>query len=162
MSFEFAPGLLTDNRKVMTQPQSLMARKFQYTGGRSWEQNPDYHYNAFRKEYYFFHGSLMDPSTLARVLQLPSRPQLYPAKIEGYSCKLWGPYPAVVDRPTGAIVHGMAYEVQSSEEADRLQVYETDNYGPWACMIKLQDGRNVGGKVFKWRVDKALHEGGEF
>lgn len=97
-----------------------MARKFQHTGGRSWEQNPDYHYNAFRKEYYLFYGSLMDPPTLARVLQLPSRPQLYPAKIEGYSCKLWGPYLAVVDRPTGAIVHGMAYEVQSFEEAGRL------------------------------------------
>lgn len=59
-------------------------------------------------------------------------------------------------------MHGMAYEVQSSEEADRLQVYETDNYGPWACMIKLRDGRNVGGKVFKWRVDKALLKEGSF
>lgn len=65
-----------------------MARKFQYSEGKAWEQNADYDYNAFRKEYYFFYGTLMDPSTLARVLQLPSRPQLYPAKIVGFSCKL--------------------------------------------------------------------------
>lgn len=139
-----------------------MARKFQYSEGKAWEQNPDYDYNAFQKEYYFFYGTLMDPSTLARVLQLPSRPQLYPAKIVGFSCKLWGPYPAVVDGPTGAIVHGMAYEVQSVEEADRLQAYETDNYAPMGCMIKLQDGRKVGGKVFKWMADKALLRGGSY
>lgn len=139
-----------------------MARKFQYGGGNAWEQTPDYDYSAFRREYYFFYGTLMDPSTLARVLQLPARPQLYPAKIVGYSCKLWGPYPAVMDGPTGAIVHGMAYEVQSSEEADRLQVYETDNYVPRGCMIKLQDGRNIGGKIFKWRADKALLKEGSF
>lgn len=72
----------------MKQPLSLMARKFQNSGGKGWVQNPDYDYYAFRKEYYFLYGTLMDPSTLARVLQLPSRPLLYPAKIVGYGGKL--------------------------------------------------------------------------
>lgn len=139
-----------------------MDRKSLCSRGKGWEQNPDYHYGAFRKEYYFFYGTLMDSATLAKVLQLPLRPMLYPAKIVGYSCKLWGPYPALVDGPTGAIVDGMAYEAQSSEEADRLQVYESDNYEPRGCMIKLQDGRKVGGKVFKWSENKALLKEGSF
>ncbi len=146
----------------MEVPQSLMARKFLYSGGKAWEEDPNYGYNAFRKEYYFFYGTLMDPTTLAKVLQVPTRPHLYPAKIVGYSCKLWGPYPALVDEPPGAIVYGMAYEVQSSDEADRLQTYETDNYRPKGCTIKLQDGREVGGKVFKWRADKSLLKEGAF
>lgn len=38
----------------------------------------------------------MDPTivtTLAKVLQLPMRPQPYLAKIICYGLKLWGPYP---------------------------------------------------------------------
>lgn len=139
-----------------------MDRKFLCSRGKGWEQNPDHDYDAFRKEYYFFYGTLMDSSTLARVLQLPSRPMLYPAKIVGYSCKLWGPYPALEDGPTGAIVDCMAYEVQSSKEADRLQMYESDNYEPRGCMIKIQDARKVGGKVFKWSENKALLKEGKF
>lgn len=140
-----------------------MDRKFLSCGANGgWKGDPDHDYHAFRKEYYFFYGSLMDASTLAKVLQLSSLPMLYPAKIVGYSCKLWGPYPALVDGPTGAIVDGMAYEVQSSQEAERLQVYESDNYDPRGCMITFQDGRKVGGKVFKWSENKALLKEGSF
>lgn len=117
---------------------------------------------SFEKEFYFFYGTLMDPATLAKVLQLPFRPELYPAKIVGYSCKLWGPYPAMVDGPPRAIAYGMTYEVQSSEEADRLQAYETHNYRPRGCTIELQNGKEVGGKVFMWRADKSLLKGGVF
>ena len=139
-----------------------MARKFLHGNGEAWEQNPNYDYNAFRKEYYFFYGTLMGPITLAKVLQLSARPQLYPAKIVGYSCKLWGPYPALVDGPPGAIVYGMAYEVQSSEEADRLQAYETDNYRPRGCRIKFQDGREFSGRVFRWSADSSILKEGVF
>lgn len=146
----------------MEGPPSRTVRKFLSSGGKVWEQDPNYDYNAFRKEFYFFYGSLMDLSTLAKVLQLLFRPNLYPSQIVGYSCKLWGPYPALVDGPPGAIVYGMAYEVQSSEEADRLQAYETDHYIPRACTIKLQNGMKVGGKVFMWNVDKSLLKEGVF
>lgn len=119
---------------------------------------------TFRKEHYFFYGSLMDPSTLARILQLPSPPNLRPAQIVNFVTKLWGPYPAVVDGPTGSTVQGMAYEVQSSEEAERLQFYETEVYEPRACLIRLldQDGRKVAGKVFVWCANKGLLSEGKF
>lgn len=139
-----------------------MARKFLHGGGRAWEVNPNYDYNAFRKTYYFFYGTLMDTKHLAKVLQLPNRPQPHPAKIVGYACKLWGPYPALVDKTPGAIVYGVAYEVQSSEDAERLQFYETDNYSPNACLIKFKDGSEVIGKVFKWVGDKSLLKDGNF
>ena len=144
----------------MEEPLSLMARKFLYGGGRAWEPNPNYDYTAFQKEFYFFYGTLMDMDQLAKVLQLPHRPRSYPAKIVGYSCKLWGPYPALVDNPTGAVVYGVAYEVQSSEEAERLQAYETDSYMPNGCLIKFKDGSQVLGTVFKWNGDESsLREG---
>ena len=93
-----------------------MVRQLLNSGGKAWEPDPVYDYDAFQKEFYFFNGTLMDPKTLAEVLRLPIRPKCYPAKIVGYSCKLWGPYPALVDNPPRAIVHGMACKVQSSEE----------------------------------------------
>lgn len=139
-----------------------MARKFLNSGGQAWEPDPTYDYNAFRKEFYFFYGTLMDPKTLAEVLRLPSRPTCYPANIIGYSCKLWGPYPALVDNPPGAIIHGMAYEVQSPEEVNYLQAYETDNYKPRGCLIEFEDGKEVAGKVFKWNADKSLLKEGVF
>jgi hypothetical protein len=36
------------------EPLSLMARKFLYSGGQAWEQDPDYDNNAFRKEHSLF------------------------------------------------------------------------------------------------------------
>ena len=89
----------------------------------------------------------MDPVTLSKVLQTGARPQLYPAKIIGYSCMLWGPYPAPLDGSPGHTVHGMAYEVQSREEAERLRAYETENYKARSCLIDLEDGRRVEGKL---------------
>jgi gamma-glutamylcyclotransferase (GGCT)/AIG2-like uncharacterized protein YtfP len=117
---------------------------------------------AFRKELYFFYGSLMDSSTLARVLRLRELPELRPAKIVGYHCKLWGPYPALVDGPSDATVHGTAYEVQSPAERERLEWYETYHYKNSACSIELEDGRMVAGRTFKWNEDPALLEEGTF
>ena len=111
-----------------------MARKFLHDEGRAWAPNPTHDYHAFRKTFYFFYGTLMDPDDLAKILQLPGRPESSPAKISGYSCKLWGPYPALVDNLPGAIVHGVAYEVQSPVEAERLQAYETENYSSSDCI----------------------------
>jgi hypothetical protein len=75
----------------MTMPQpSLMVRKF-LRGGDLWESNPNFDYNAFRKELYFFYGTLMDPSMITKVLDLRERLALRPAKITGYKCMLWGP-----------------------------------------------------------------------
>ena len=131
-----------------------MARKFLEANGKAWEQDPNFNY-SFQKQFYFFYGTLKDPEMLAKVLRLPSgsAPQLRPAKIVGYGCKLWGPYPALVDMPrSGSTVSGMAYEVQSKEEADLLQAYETDKYTVAGCRINFQDGGDVSGLVFMWNA----------
>ncbi|KAL1982631.1 hypothetical protein VTN96DRAFT_1066 [Rasamsonia emersonii] len=57
--------------------------------------------NTFKIEYYFFYGTLMDPSILAKVPKHPSRIEPRPAKIIGYSTKFWGDYPALIDGPPG-------------------------------------------------------------
>jgi gamma-glutamylcyclotransferase (GGCT)/AIG2-like uncharacterized protein YtfP len=146
----------------MEKRPSLMIRKFLKDQGRVWEPDPNYRYGAFHKELYFFYGSLMDPSTLANVLELQDRPELQPAKIIGYSCMLWGQYPALLDGPAGAAVYGMAYEVQTPAQKERLEVYETYRYQARSCLIRFQDGRTVLGKTFLWNADKALLEEGTF
>jgi Gamma-glutamyl cyclotransferase, AIG2-like len=57
----------------------------------------------------------MDPTTLAKVLHLEERPILRPAKIIGYRCLLWGPYPALIDGKSGMSVTGVAYDVQAKK-----------------------------------------------
>jgi gamma-glutamylcyclotransferase (GGCT)/AIG2-like uncharacterized protein YtfP len=141
---------------------SLMVRKFLQAQGRAWEPDPNFDYNAFRKELYFFYGTLMDPSTLAKVLQHRDLPDLLPATIVGYRCMLWGPYPALLDDLTGATVYGMAYEVQNPTERERLQAYETSYYKPRPCLIHLQDGRKIIGTTFTWDADTTLLKEGTF
>jgi gamma-glutamylcyclotransferase (GGCT)/AIG2-like uncharacterized protein YtfP len=137
-----------------------MIRKFM--SGKVFEGDPNFDYEAFRREPYFFYGTLMDPSTLAEVLHLDYRPQLKAAKLVGYSCKLWGPYPALVDGPPGAIVRGVTYEVESPEEKKRLEEYETDQYRTSACLIEFETGEQILGRVFKWNGDNSLLREGSF
>lgn len=129
---------------------------------KAWEGIPHHGYNAFRKQYYFFYGTLMDSITLAKVLQLRNRPQLRPAQLVGYSCMRWGPYPALLDGPPGATVYGMAYEIQSPKEVERLRAYETDNYTIKSCWIDFKDGEELAGSTFVWNADKALLKEGAF
>lgn len=97
--------------------------------------NPVTNYPSFRKEYYFFYGTLMDPATLMKVLDFSEEPTLLPAKVIGYYIKLWGKYPALLDGKPGNWVYGMAYEVQSQEHLDRLIAYETEKYEIESCGI---------------------------
>ncbi|KAJ4256815.1 hypothetical protein NW762_008911 [Fusarium torreyae] len=90
---------------------------------------------------YFVYGTLMDPIMLADVLGLESQPKLRPAKIEGYSRKLWGQYPAMQDGPLGAQVSGSVYCVRSVAHAKRLAEYETDSYEAKPCLIQYTDGK---------------------
>jgi gamma-glutamylcyclotransferase (GGCT)/AIG2-like uncharacterized protein YtfP len=98
-----------------------MERKFLQARGRPLEPDPNIAQAAFRKQHYFFYGTLMDASMLAQVLKLRDPPQLQPANIIGYRRAYWGPYPALLDGPPGATVHGKAYVVQSTREEKRLQ-----------------------------------------
>jgi gamma-glutamylcyclotransferase (GGCT)/AIG2-like uncharacterized protein YtfP len=89
---------------------------------------------------YFVYGTLMDPKMLADVLRLKERPKLRPAKIIGYSKKLWGQYPALQEGPQDAQVSGAVYIVQSDAHAKRLAEYETNSYLAKPCLIQYMDG----------------------
>jgi gamma-glutamylcyclotransferase (GGCT)/AIG2-like uncharacterized protein YtfP len=93
---------------------------------------------------YFFYGTLMDPYLLSEILHLPEKPRLRPAKLIGYSLKLWGQYPALVDGATGEVVEGMAYNVESEQHAEKLAKYETRVYRPVPCRIRFTDGGEPG------------------
>lgn len=88
---------------------------------------------------YFFYGTLSDPAMLRDVLGLKTEPQLRPASITDYECKLWGQYPALLDAP-GKVVHGAVYHVETEEHAERLAGYETDNLRADRCRIDYTDG----------------------
>ncbi|CRG82977.1 hypothetical protein PISL3812_00325 [Talaromyces islandicus] len=87
---------------------------------------------------YFFYGTLSDPSMLRDVLGLQSGPKFRPASILVYECKLWGPYPALIDAP-GLSAEGAVYHVQTVEHGERLAAYETDNYQARPCRIHYLD-----------------------
>ncbi|PLN85531.1 hypothetical protein BDW42DRAFT_190813 [Aspergillus taichungensis] len=88
---------------------------------------------------YFFYGTLTDPCLVRELLELDHEPEFRPAYIEGYECKLWGPYPALVGAP-GSTVEGAVYQVTTEKHAARLAAYETVNYRADPCCIYYRDG----------------------
>lgn len=90
---------------------------------------------------YFFYGTLMDPGMLRDILGLRERPVPRPALIRGYTCKLWGQYPALVYSQvlSDQNVAGVVYQVQTEEDAWKLASYETSNYHPEPCSIRYTD-----------------------
>lgn len=116
--------------------------------------------------WYFFYGTVMDPSVLAAVLQVKEPPRLRPARIIGYETRLWGPYPALVCGEPGHEFQGMACEILLQEHLDRLIAYETEKYfipPVWIYLLDVGVGRQerVQGRVFKWDAElDELKEGG--
>ncbi|GIJ91805.1 hypothetical protein Asppvi_010778 [Aspergillus pseudoviridinutans] len=112
---------------------------------------PDYFYQPPKKPQpvdffaaptgpYFFYGTLTDSLMISEILELEEEPKLQPAYILGYECKMWGQYPALMDCP-GSVVEGAAYHVQTTQDAERLAAYETDNYRAEHCLIRYTDGK---------------------
>jgi len=137
--------------------QPPMARKFQIAAQL---ESDEIHPPAppepapWKPVHYFFYGSLMDGQQLAGVLRLDFQPVLRPASIVGYSIKMWGPYPALIDGPAGNVVNGVVYEVQEEVHEKWLAYYETDAYRCTRCGIKLGAGGEViTGKTFVWADD---------
>lgn len=118
---------------------------------------------AFKPTYYFFYGTLTKPEILLHILDLEEPPRLVPASINGYSLSLWGQYKTLLDGPPGNVVEGYAYEVQSAEDEDKLQYYETNAYEPAPCKITLKGKEGptkVRGRTFMYAGDaQALKEG---
>ncbi|KAJ6024148.1 hypothetical protein N7540_004945 [Penicillium herquei] len=122
--------------------------------------NPPEQSTAFQEEYYFFYGSLQDNSCLAKILKRPHRLELHPARLVGWTYKMWGDYPALLSGSQGNTVHGMACEIQTITERDRPIQYETAAYKLQDCWIQLDRGLIVRGKTFVWDGDsEALHDG---
>lgn len=113
-------------------------------------------------EYYFFYGTLKTPQNLKRILDLQEEPQMRKAQIIGYALAKWGDYPALIDGELSQIVSGYAYLVQSGEEAQKLQYYETNAYKVAPLWIYFTDDgipAEVSGKGFAYAGDaKALLE----
>jgi len=74
-----------------------MARKFLAAQNDSGNPFANYRRKPWKPTHYFFYGSLTDERQLMEVLHLDSPPILRPASVIGYSIKLWGQYPALID-----------------------------------------------------------------
>lgn len=102
---------------------------------------------------------------LADVLELDHEPTLRPAKLVGYSCRLWGQYPAMQQGPQDVAVPGAVYPVQSTNDGKRLAEYETNSYSIEACLMQYTDGKEPAedmGHVFMFAGNPRDLEEGDF
>ena len=157
------PPPLKGDRKNYVSP---MAKKFiaarEHPGDRTYL---DYRPAPWKPIHYFFYDSLMDEQQLTEVLHLDSPPVLRPAFLTGYSIKMFGPRPALIDGPVrvGNIVNGMVYEVQREDHEKMLMRFETDAYQSEWCGIRPEDGgKLIYGSTFLWAGDPDLLSEGSF
>ncbi|KAF3063505.1 hypothetical protein GL218_01826 [Daldinia childiae] len=103
--------------------------------------------------WYFFYGTLADPSVLKRLLNINIDPSYCPASVVGGVLKTWGgKYKALVDAPNNKAVQGQAFLVKDQEQEECLQLYETDKYDVVRCEIQLR-GKKVKGLTFRFIGD---------
>ncbi|KAI9776760.1 MAG: hypothetical protein M1839_009404 [Geoglossum umbratile] len=114
---------------------------------------------VYEPVYYFFYGTLTQPETLKRILDLKEEPLLRRAQIVGYSLAKWGDYPTLLDGPPDNVVSGHAYMVQSSDDEWKLAYYETLAYKPAPCLIAFTGSdawpAQVLGRTFMYAGDAA-------
>ena len=141
---------------------SLMLRKFEDCAKQEKLYEESISTKPFPPQLCFFYGTLMDPDELAKVLELgdTERPVTRPASIAGYSCKMCGIYPSLVDGPSPeSVVHGVAFEVTSQFMAKRILGHQM-SYVQHDCVIRFEDGETLPGMTFKWgRSVELLNEG---
>ncbi|KAK5658297.1 hypothetical protein OQA88_2272 [Cercophora sp. LCS_1] len=104
--------------------------------------------------WYFFYGTLADPTVLRRLFALHDEAPLtyQPARILGGSITTWGgKYKALIDAPKNSVVEGFAFLVAAKEHEDALRAYETDIYEVVRCEIEmLNDKTRVYGSTFRF------------
>ncbi|RAH59706.1 hypothetical protein BO85DRAFT_248510 [Aspergillus piperis CBS 112811] len=110
----------------------------------------------FQPHYFFFYGSLSDPSFLAKVLNRQDKPAVRPAMITEHGMRMWGEFPALLDGCPEKPIYGVGYKVRSQVEEDSLAEYETDMYRKKGCVIEFRDGSKVPGVTFVWNADPGL------
>lgn len=120
----------------------------------------------FIEGYFFFYGPLMDPDTLAKVLQLSEPPKLRPARVMSHETKLWGEYPALVQKmKMFHAVDGVACEILLREHWDRLLDYVPGPpYHVAPILIDFLDTgeKSVGGEAFFYEGDPEELRDGSF
>ncbi|KAI5924752.1 hypothetical protein F4810DRAFT_718970 [Camillea tinctor] len=100
--------------------------------------------------WYFFYGTLADPTVLSRLLGV--KPSYRNASVHGGSLTTWGgKYKALVDSP-GKAVHGHAFLVEDVEQEEALCCYETGKYEVVRCELILED-KKVRGLTFRFVGD---------
>lgn len=102
--------------------------------------------------YYFFYGSMADPATLKRTLNLDETAKLHEAYIVGYTVARKDGRPALIDGPQGEVVKGYAYFVGSEAEGKKLREGHPKQCRVAPCLVHFLDGNKVtriSGNVFK-------------
>jgi gamma-glutamylcyclotransferase (GGCT)/AIG2-like uncharacterized protein YtfP len=147
-----APTLIRISYKISPSVQKLQEApdKYRLGTGHRFE-----HIDICRPRFglYFYYGTLIDPCLLLEKLILLSKLRVRPAKVCGYSLKLCGQYPALVDGPFGLVVKGMVYIVEHDGHAERLAEYETKACRPSPCLICFTDNevpREASGTTLKY------------
>ncbi|KAI1465082.1 uncharacterized protein F4812DRAFT_466558 [Daldinia caldariorum] len=102
--------------------------------------------------WYFFYGTLGDPSVLNRLLGC--EPSYRPASVAHAVIKTWGgKYKALVSTiDDKKEVRGQAFLVGNRDQEHCLRLYETDKYDVVRCKIRL-DGEKVRGLTFRFIGD---------
>jgi hypothetical protein len=86
----------------------------------------------WQARWYFFYDTLMQPSELSKILQLPETPLLRPAFVKSYTLATYQQSKVLLDEgPISNVVSGMAYLVRSEAEEITLVSHETN-----ACINK--------------------------
>ncbi|KAL4251612.1 hypothetical protein ABKN59_003826 [Abortiporus biennis] len=86
----------------------------------------------------FLYGPLSLPHVLNRTLSLTHPPELQRAVINGYTQKMFGPFPAIIPSPSKFdidVVYGMAYW-GTEDDLPALSAYMRENYKLKKVMIR--------------------------
>ncbi|KAI1036351.1 hypothetical protein LB503_003441 [Fusarium chuoi] len=104
--------------------------------------------------WYFFYGTLTDPSFLSKLFGSNFQAEYHAATIRGGVLKTWGRYYALVDDPSHTnFVHGKALLVETREQEERLRAYETNAYEVVRCSIEMGSDMRVAGLTFRFVTD---------
>jgi hypothetical protein len=129
-----------------------MQRKFRLAKGKSIRpaDNP----YAPRPMWYFFYGTLKDPSRLASIAELEEIPDVIYARVHNVELRYWGKFAVLVSGETGTVVEGVAWFAPNVEVINRLRAYETNAYCDGFVEVEFKNGEKVRGRAFKWAGDE--------
>ncbi|KAI0446055.1 hypothetical protein F4803DRAFT_547574 [Xylaria telfairii] len=128
---------------------------------------------TFKPFYFFFYGSLQVPDVLQSVCEIEDEDSITlqkNASIQGWTYKMWGPYPALVPAAAGdkdGHVEGTLWLCEKPEHVARLCKYETEAYRMAYCNVltTAADGTNAvieNARTFVFNQSYNLLKDGDF